>query len=74
MTRYLVPTQCTFCGRSGHVAVAARTRDGRVGLCWHCGDCDGEWPVKQDEQLPERRSGVADRRRRSRRDRRNPTG
>lgn len=70
MIRYAVPQQCIFCGTTGRVGLEARVRHGGVALCWCCQACDREWPVRQDELLPERRLGPSDRRRVTRRDRR----
>lgn len=70
MIRYVVPEQCMFCGTAGHLALTARTPGGAVVICWHCGHCRRDWPVKHDERLEEQRSGLADRRRTSRADRR----
>jgi len=45
---------------------------GLVRLTWHCRACSGEWPITRGEtnQSTERRSGLPDRRRRTRNDRR----
>ena len=71
MTRYSIPQDCIFCGRTGHVTLTARTPGGRVVMHWYCCECERDWPVKQYEQVDERRRGPADRRRRTRADRRN---
>ena len=52
---------------------AVRIERGLVRLAWHCRACDSEWPVTRGETnqlIGRRRSGVADRRRRTRTDRR----
>ena len=44
---------------------------GVVRLMWCCRACSGEWPItKREEHLVERRRGLADRRRKTRNDRR----
>jgi hypothetical protein len=70
MIRYLVPEQCIYCGTAGQVTLTARTPRGAVAICWHCEECHGMWPIKQSEQLDERRSAPGDRRRLTRADRR----
>ena len=70
MNRYAVPQRCVICGTPGRVELEARVRQGAVALCWCCQACDREWPVRQDDLLAERRLGLRDRRRVTRRDRR----
>ena len=74
MARYAVPEQCIFCKSAGRVAMTAKTRGGDVVICWYCRDCDRDWPAKHQEQLEERRTGPADRRRLTRADRRSRNG
>jgi hypothetical protein len=62
-----------LCGSAGRLELAARTHGGSVAMYWYCADCDSDWPVTHEEQLEERRSGPADRRRLTRTDRRNHT-
>jgi hypothetical protein len=76
MSRRTLPNQCDYCGSIGYVALNVSTRGGRVALWWHCRACEGEWPTNYDEleegraDPADRRSGPADRRRCTRRDRR----
>ena len=71
MSRYRVPTHCAFCETAGTVSLTARTPGGAVAIRLNCRRCKREWPVRPEEQIPERRSGLTDRRRASRADRRN---
>ena len=71
MSRYRVPMHCAFCGNVGKVSLTARTPNGGVAMRWNCEACEREWPVRHEEQLPERRRGLSDRRHASRTDRRN---
>ena len=58
----------------GKLSLTARTPGGGVAMHWYCAACEHEWPVRHEEQLPERRRGRADRRRASRTVRRNRKG
>ena len=70
MIRYAVPGQCPSCRAAGRVNLTARTYGGSVVISWHCAGCMRMWPVTSREQLDDRRGGPADRRHRTRSDRR----
>ena len=66
-----VPAQCVFCHSAGTVLVAMSIWKGAPARCWHCRICERDWPLSPDEQEAfNRRSGLADRRRKTRADRR----
>jgi hypothetical protein len=71
--RVRVPQRCKFCDGLTTVSPETTIERGLVRLAWHCRACDSEWPITRGETnqlIGRRRSGVADRRRRTRTDRR----
>ena len=69
--RFRVPVRCKLCGALGSVTAETTITSGIVKLAWCCRVCNGEWPITRGEQeLIERREGKPDRRRITRRDRR----
>jgi len=70
MTRYTVPDTCIRCGTAGAVELTARTTGGAATICSFCRACHEMWPATLDEHATERRRGPADRRHRTRADRR----
>jgi hypothetical protein len=68
--RFKLPKQCPFCHAIGSVALEHTIKGGSVLLKWCCSQCSSDWSVKMDDQSEERRRGPQDRRRRTRKERR----
>ena len=68
--RLRVPERCKFCLTAGRVKPEQTITGSTVVLKWCCDACHQDWPVTEDEQIAERRQGLPDRRRTTRKDRR----
>ena len=69
--RSSIPPRCLFCEAVGTVTLESRVRGNAVVICSCCRECGRDWPVKPHDRQPgDRRIGPADRRRKTRADRR----
>jgi hypothetical protein len=65
-----LPERCRFCNAVGSVSLEQTIKGKSVVLTWCCQRCDQEWPVTPEEEEHDRRLGTDERRRTSRKDRR----
>jgi hypothetical protein len=64
--------QCRYCPAANSIVLEHAVESDLIILSWYCRRCHRHWPVTLREQQPltERRTGVVERRRNSRTDRR----
>jgi hypothetical protein len=67
---FRVPDRCPACGAQTSINLETTITGALVVLTWCCRTCSTQWPVTDADELPERRSGSPERRRKARRDRR----
>ena len=65
-----LPAKCPECLAVGTVKPETTVRGIVAVLAWCCSACGHDWPIKPEEQQPERRQAPAERRRIVRGDRR----
>src|SRR5687768_9474892 len=69
--RCRVPAACPHCGAEGSVHPEVTIVGGSLTRTWCCKACTAEWPITSGERyIEEHRSGVRDRRRTTRKERR----
>lgn len=69
--RFRVPIRCPLCDALGSVTPETTISGGVLKLMWCCRACSREWPITRGErELIERRDNKPDRRRVTRKDRR----